>query len=82
MNEDRERVGNHFLLNTFPLRYANEPHIQHKRLRENIWAIPLPTPENLNPEFEFFWENCSDLGDDDFEMMREENEILKASIVY
>jgi len=60
----------------------NEDRERHKRLRENIWAIPLPTPENLNPEFEFFWENCSDLGDDDFEMMREENEILKASIVY
>jgi len=60
----------------------NEDRERHKRLRENIWAIPLPTAENPNPEFEFFWENCSDLGDDDFEVMREENEILKASIVY
>ncbi|KAF8472104.1 CTD kinase subunit gamma CTK3-domain-containing protein [Kalaharituber pfeilii] len=60
----------------------NEDRERHKRLRENIWAIPPPSAENMNPEFELFWENCSDLGEDDYEIMREENEILKASVVY
>lgn len=42
----------------------------------------MPTPEVPNAEFDTFWENCSDFGDDDLEIMREENEILKASVVY
>jgi hypothetical protein len=52
---------------------------KHKRLRENIWQIP-PGPGNEDWEFEKAWEEAdSDLNSDDFEIMREENEILAAS---
>lgn len=54
---------------------------QHKRLREHIWAIALPDAENPNPEFEKSWDQVSDLNEDDYEIMREENQILAASIV-
>ncbi|KAI5794109.1 CTD kinase subunit gamma CTK3-domain-containing protein [Pyronema domesticum] len=52
---------------------------RHKRLRENIWQIP-PGPGNEDWEFQKAWEEAeSDLNSDDFEIMREENEILAAS---
>jgi len=54
---------------------------RHKRLRENIWQIPVPQPDNEDQEFEKAWEEASDLNSDDFEIMREENEILASSIV-
>jgi CTD kinase subunit gamma len=54
---------------------------QHKRLRENIWQIPAPQFNAEDPEFEKAWEEASDLNSDDFEIMREENEILASSIV-
>lgn len=34
-----------------------------------------------DPEFEKEWEDASDLNEDDFEIMREENDILAAAIV-
>lgn len=58
---------------------ANFGH-QHKRLRENIWAIGYPEFEGQNPEFEKSWDQQSDLNSDDYEIMREENQILAASI--
>ncbi|KAA8897810.1 CTD kinase subunit gamma CTK3-domain-containing protein [Sphaerosporella brunnea] len=54
---------------------------RHKRLRENIWQIPAPQFEAEDPEFEKAWEEASDLNSDDFEIMREENEILASSVV-
>ncbi|KAI5811257.1 CTD kinase subunit gamma CTK3-domain-containing protein [Peziza echinospora] len=60
----------------------NEDRERHKRLRENIWAVPVVTHDSTHPEFDQFWETCSDLCEDDYEIMREENEILKASVVY
>lgn len=54
---------------------------RHKRLRENIWQIPVTTNEDEDPEFEKAWEETSDLNEDDYEIMREENEILAASIL-
>ncbi|PUU75264.1 CTD kinase subunit gamma CTK3-domain-containing protein [Tuber borchii] len=54
---------------------------RHKRLRENIWAIPFPDGGLPNPEFEKSWDQVSDLNEDDYEIMREENQILAASIV-
>jgi len=54
---------------------------RHKRLRENIWAIPPPSDGLPNPEFEKAWDQVSDLNEDDYEIMREENQILAASVV-
>jgi CTD kinase subunit gamma len=54
---------------------------RHKRLRENIWQIPLKQSEDEDPEFEKAWNETSDLNEDDYEIMREENEILAASIL-
>jgi len=54
---------------------------RHKRLRENIWQIPATQLEAEDPEFEKAWEEASDLNSDDFEIMREENEILASSII-
>jgi len=53
---------------------------QHKRLRENIWQVPAPEPESEDPEFDKAWDEASDLNSDDYEIMREENEILASSI--
>lgn len=44
---------------------------RHKRLRENIWAVP-PLPGNPNAEFDKLWEETSDLGEDDFLLYAEE----------
>jgi CTD kinase subunit gamma len=55
--------------------------IQHKRLREHIWAIPYSEFEGQNPEFEKSWDQVSELNEDDYEIMREENNILATSIV-
>jgi len=54
---------------------------RHKRLRENIWQIMPALSEEDDPEFEKAWDESSDLNDDDYEIMREENEILAASVV-
>lgn len=54
--------------------------MQHKRLRENIWAIGYPEYEGHNPEFEKAWDQQSDLNSDDYEIMREENQILASSV--
>ncbi|KKA28100.1 hypothetical protein TD95_002321 [Thielaviopsis punctulata] len=45
---------------------------RHKRLRENIWAVPSGPGEKL--EWERVWEETSDLGDDDYGMAKEEAE--------
>lgn len=58
----------------------NEDRQRHKRKRENIWAVVWRTPDGEMPEFEQMWEETSDLCEDDYERMREENEILAASI--
>jgi|ERR1711939_489472 len=54
---------------------------RHKRLRENIWAIPKAVPGNsfnggaAGPdEFDKLWEETSDLGEDDLVLYREEGE--------
>ncbi|RDW65388.1 hypothetical protein BP5796_10080 [Coleophoma crateriformis] len=44
---------------------------RHKRLRENIWAVPS-IPGNPNAEFDKLWEETSDLGEDDFILYAEE----------
>lgn len=59
----------------------NEDRERHKRLRESIWAISPPTPE-ANPEHDLSFETTSDLGDDDIEIMKEEQDTAKASVVY
>ena len=43
---------------------------RHKRLRENIWAVPRN--EDLDAEFGKLWEETSDLGEDDFILYEEE----------
>jgi CTD kinase subunit gamma len=43
---------------------------RHKRLRENIWAVPRN--EDLEVEFGKLWEETSDLGEDDFILYEEE----------
>ncbi|KAL7269940.1 hypothetical protein RUND412_007363 [Rhizina undulata] len=58
----------------------DEDRERHKQLRQNIWAVPLPRAAGHNPEFEKMWEEASELGEEDFEIMREENAILKASL--
>ncbi|KAH7348927.1 CTD kinase subunit gamma CTK3-domain-containing protein [Rhexocercosporidium sp. MPI-PUGE-AT-0058] len=55
---------------------------RHKRLRENIWAIPKAAPGNsfngglpgVGDEFDKLWDETSDLGEDDLELYREEGE--------
>ncbi|KAG9243515.1 CTD kinase subunit gamma CTK3-domain-containing protein [Calycina marina] len=42
---------------------------RHKRLRENIWAIP---PGGEEAEFQKLWDETSELGDDDYLMFEEE----------
>lgn len=41
---------------------------RHKRLRENIWAVP----EGDYAELDKLWEETSDFGDDDLRMLEEE----------
>ena len=43
---------------------------RHKRLRENIWAVPRN--EDLDAEFGRLWEETSELGEDDFILYEEE----------
>lgn len=45
---------------------------RHKRLRENIWAIPTPSDEKR--ETDILWENTSNIGEDDFLLYREEGD--------
>jgi CTD kinase subunit gamma len=45
---------------------------RHKKLRENIWAVPNG-PTDLT-EWEKIWEETSDMGEDDYQMAREEAE--------
>ncbi|KAL7267553.1 hypothetical protein RUND412_009855 [Rhizina undulata] len=63
------------------LQRMEEDRERHKRLRENIWATPFSEAPAHNPEFEKMWEETSELNDDDFEIMREENAILAGSLV-
>jgi CTD kinase subunit gamma len=41
---------------------------RHKRLRENIWAVP----GEGDAEMERLWEEASDIGDDDWEACKED----------
>ncbi len=71
---------------------------RHKRLRENIWAVPKPAPNTAGAgtygvgskvtgsrpnggvtedEFDKLWEETSELGEDDYELYREEAEERK-----
>ncbi|CAL3961872.1 unnamed protein product [Diplocarpon coronariae] len=46
---------------------------RHKRLRENIWAIPkMGSAGVTEDEFDKLWDETSDLGEDDFELYAEE----------
>ncbi|KAF4624795.1 hypothetical protein G7Y89_g13378 [Cudoniella acicularis] len=45
---------------------------RHKRLRENIWAVPQVVAGGVDAEFEKLWEETSDLGEDDFILYEEE----------
>jgi CTD kinase subunit gamma len=49
---------------------------RHKRLRENIWAVPAGGEEL---EFEKLWDETSELGEDDMILAEEELEERKAS---
>ena len=42
---------------------------RHKRLRENIWAVPQ---DDVDAEFEKLWEETSDVGEDDYVLYEEE----------
>ncbi|RPA80843.1 hypothetical protein BJ508DRAFT_362287 [Ascobolus immersus RN42] len=56
----------------------NEDRQRHKREKEHAWQVAPPTAEK-DEEFEQLWANTSDLNEDDYEIMREENEILRQS---
>ena len=46
---------------------------RHKRLRENIWAVPKASGSvDEGQEFDKLWEETSDLGEDDFILYEEE----------
>ncbi|CAD6506469.1 BgTH12-07697 [Blumeria graminis f. sp. triticale] len=45
---------------------------RHKRLRENIWAIPTPSAEIT--EADDLWDNTSEIGEDDIDLYKEEAE--------
>ncbi len=47
---------------------------RHKRLRENIWAVPPARPgtSSTETELEQLWEDTSDLGEDDYDLYHEE----------
>ncbi|KAI1006317.1 hypothetical protein K3495_g1907 [Podosphaera aphanis] len=45
---------------------------RHKRLRENIWAVPAVTAERIEPDD--LWDNTSEIGEDDFDLYKEEAE--------
>lgn len=51
---------------------------RHKRARENVWAVPKPgtvgPAGTIDDEFDKLWEETSDIGEDDFELYREEAE--------
>lgn len=51
---------------------------RHKRARENVWAIPkagtVGPGGSFDDELEKLWEETSDLGEDDFELYKEEAE--------
>ncbi|KAG4305863.1 hypothetical protein PORY_000773 [Pneumocystis oryctolagi] len=53
-------------------RRIEEDRERHKRLRENIWAVP-EGDIGVNVEFENAWETTSSLDEYDFEYMEEEN---------
>ena len=51
---------------------------RHKRLRENIWAIPKASgPEDAGQEFEKLWEETSNLGEDDLILYDEDGDERK-----
>lgn len=49
---------------------------RHKRLRENIWAIPAAG----DAEFDRLWDETSELGEDDFDLFEEESEQRKDAV--
>ncbi|KAK9449849.1 CTD kinase subunit gamma CTK3-domain-containing protein [Limtongia smithiae] len=60
------------------LKRMEEDRERHKRMRENVWEIP---PGNaIEIEFSEAWETTSDLGDDDYELMREESALLSQAL--
>ncbi|CAG8460104.1 3771_t:CDS:2 [Ambispora gerdemannii] len=48
---------------------------RHKRLREHTWILPS-TSEASTQEFDKFWEDTSDLSDDDYKKILRENKIF------
>lgn len=48
-------------------------------MRENIWVIPQG--DAIQVEFENAWETTSDLGEDDYDSMKEENNLLKQYVL-
>ncbi|KAK7206167.1 CTD kinase subunit gamma CTK3-domain-containing protein [Myxozyma melibiosi] len=62
------------------LKRMDEDRERHKRMRENIWVIPAG--ELIQTEFDNAWETISDLGEDDFDSMTEENNIFRKSALY
>ncbi|KAK9474969.1 CTD kinase subunit gamma CTK3-domain-containing protein [Dipodascopsis tothii] len=62
------------------LRRMEEDRERHKRMRENIWVIP--PGDTYEQEFSNAWETCSSLGEDDYEVMREEQALLLDSTTY
>ncbi|KAF8540855.1 CTD kinase subunit gamma CTK3-domain-containing protein [Trichophaea hybrida] len=79
--EHAERQKRRRFSDTLIQQRMEEDRERHKRLRENIWQIPVTQSDAEDPEFEKAWEEASDLNSDDFEIMREENEVLASSIV-
>ncbi|GAO48830.1 hypothetical protein SAICODRAFT_70793 [Saitoella complicata NRRL Y-17804] len=64
------------------LRRMEEDRERHKRLRENIWAIPPQRyPGDENVEFERAWEQTADLDQGDYEEMREHNAAAESAYV-
>lgn len=59
------------------LRRIEEDRERHKRLRESLWVVPR---QDLDFEFNQAWEETSDLGSDDFEVIREEMALWKQSV--
>ncbi|KAK9380707.1 CTD kinase subunit gamma CTK3-domain-containing protein [Kockiozyma suomiensis] len=61
------------------LKRMDEDRERHKRMRENIWVIPQG--DAIQVEFENAWETTSDLGEDDYDSMKEENNLLKQYVL-
>ncbi|KAK9460795.1 CTD kinase subunit gamma CTK3-domain-containing protein [Lipomyces oligophaga] len=74
---NRQQKANAHFTRIEILERMDEDRERHKRLRENIWVIP--SGDAFQIEFEEYWNTTSDLGEDDYDKMQEENELMQLS---